>query len=83
MALRKSEEKSPNKPVEETGSTDTTELGSEHEVEQPTTAAEETPAQWKPQKHELYILLTLSIISLMVALDATVIVTSLSVGPDR
>lgn len=35
---------------------------------------------WSPTRHELLIMLTLSIISLMVALDACIIVTSLSVS---
>jgi hypothetical protein len=34
---------------------------------------------WKPSGHEWAIMLTLAIISLMVSLDATVIITSLSV----
>lgn len=39
---------------------------------------ETTPA-WKPSRQELMIMLTLSTISFMVSLDATVIITSLSV----
>lgn len=34
---------------------------------------------WKPSRQEVMIMLTLAIISLMVSLDATVIITSLSV----
>ena len=36
--------------------------------------------EWKPSRHELLIIITLAIVSLLVALDASVIVTSLSVG---
>ncbi|KAL1800697.1 hypothetical protein ACET3X_001039 [Alternaria dauci] len=39
----------------------------------------ETPDMWKPQKKELLIMISLSFISLMVALDATVLVTVLPV----
>ena len=35
--------------------------------------------EWKPNAHELMIMITLSVISFMVALDACIIVTSLSV----
>ena len=35
--------------------------------------------EWKPSSRELFIMITLAIISLMVALDANVIVTSLAV----
>ncbi|KAK7910702.1 major facilitator superfamily transporter [Apiospora marii] len=35
-------------------------------------------SEWNPTRHELLIMITLSIISLMVALDACIIVTSLS-----
>ena len=35
--------------------------------------------QWKPTGHELMVMLTLSVVSLMVSLDATIIITSLSV----
>ena len=35
---------------------------------------------WKPQKKELVIMISLSFISLMVALDATILVTVLPVG---
>ncbi|KDN71120.1 putative major facilitator superfamily transporter [Colletotrichum sublineola] len=35
--------------------------------------------EWKPSRHELIIIVTLSIMSFVIALDATVIVTSLSV----
>lgn len=38
---------------------------------------------WKPTGHELAIMLTLAIISLMVSLDATIIITSLSVRQQR
>ena len=36
--------------------------------------------EWKPQKQEYLVMLTLSIISLMVALDATILVTVLPVS---
>lgn len=39
-----------------------------------------TPEQWKPQKRELYIMISLSFISFMVSLDATVLVTVLPVS---
>jgi hypothetical protein len=38
---------------------------------------------WKPQKKELVIMISLSFISLMVALDATILVTVLPVSPKR
>ncbi|KAK1973939.1 major facilitator superfamily domain-containing protein [Colletotrichum cereale] len=34
--------------------------------------------QWKPSRHQMIIIVTLSIMSFVIALDATVIVTSLS-----
>lgn len=71
MAAENTDVKAAEPPVE-TVSTDTTELGSDH-------GAEPKQEEWKPQKQELLVMLTLSIISLMVALDATIIVTSLSV----
>jgi len=39
----------------------------------------ETIQEWKPQKKELLIMISLSFISLMVALDATILVTVLPV----
>ncbi|KAH6859278.1 MFS general substrate transporter [Alternaria alternata] len=39
----------------------------------------QTPDMWKPQKKELLIMVSLSFISLMVALDATILVTVLPV----
>lgn len=36
-------------------------------------------AEWKPSTHEMLIMITLSVISLMTALDACIIITSLSV----
>ena len=35
---------------------------------------------WKPSTHQLLIMITLSVVSFMVALDACIIVTSLSVS---
>lgn len=72
MAAENLDMKAPEQPIE-TVSTDTTELESDQ-------GAEPKQEEWKPQKQELLVMLTLSIISLMVALDATIIVTSLSVG---
>ena len=40
----------------------------------------ETLQEWKPQKKELLIMISLSFISLMVALDATILVTVVPVG---
>ena len=40
----------------------------------------QTPDMWKPQKKELLIMVSLSFISLMVALDATILVTVLPVS---
>lgn len=37
------------------------------------------PAEWKPTKNELLVMVSLSFISLMVALDATILVTVLPV----
>ena len=39
--------------------------------------SDEDMAHWKPTNHELLIMVSLSIISMMIALDATVIITSL------
>ncbi|KAH8652220.1 major facilitator superfamily domain-containing protein [Xylariales sp. PMI_506] len=39
---------------------------------------EEVEEEWKPTGHELLIIVTLSIVSLLVALDASIIVTALS-----
>ncbi|KAK8066871.1 MFS-type transporter [Apiospora hydei] len=58
-----------------TGSHSDVESGTHHSSEQPL-------SEWSPTRHELLIMITLSIISLMVALDACIIVTSLSaMGP--
>ena len=43
-------------------------------------AVNEVPAEWRPQKQEYLVMLTLAIISLMVALDATILVTVLPVS---
>ncbi|KAK8041480.1 major facilitator superfamily transporter [Apiospora phragmitis] len=51
--------------------------GSNRDVES-ATQPPEPMTEWSPTRHELLIMLTLSIISLMVALDACIIVTSLS-----
>jgi hypothetical protein len=40
----------------------------------------QAPDLWKPQKKELVIMISLSFISLMVALDATILVTVLPVS---
>jgi hypothetical protein len=40
----------------------------------------DAPGEWKPQKKELLIMISLSFISLMVALDATILVTVLPVS---
>lgn len=42
---------------------------------------ESVPEEWKPSGHELLVIITLAIVSLLVALDASVIVTSISVSP--
>jgi hypothetical protein len=38
------------------------------------------PKEWKPSLHQVAILLSLAIISFMISLDATIIITSLSVS---
>jgi hypothetical protein len=43
-------------------------------------SAKGSQVEWKPQKQEYLVMLTLSIISLMVALDATILVTVLPVS---
>jgi hypothetical protein len=43
-------------------------------------AVNEVPAEWRPQKQEYLVMLTLATISLMVALDATILVTVLPVS---
>ena len=40
---------------------------------------EQEPADWKPGKQEFAVILTLALISLMVALDATILVSALPV----
>ncbi|KAH8664348.1 major facilitator superfamily transporter [Xylariales sp. PMI_506] len=47
-------------------------------IEDVESATEVTTAEWKPSVHQLLIMITLSTISLMVSLDACIIVTSLS-----
>lgn len=44
------------------------------------TTVEPKQSEWKPTRHELMIMATLSGLSLMVSLDASIIVTSLNVG---
>lgn len=44
-----------------------------------TTHVGEPPAEWKPGRQEYLILLSLSIISLMVALDASIVAPALTV----
>jgi hypothetical protein len=57
------------------------ERGQNHETKQ----KNEGPVEdWKISTHQLYIILSLTVINLVVALDATVVVTALSVRqPDR
>jgi hypothetical protein len=43
-------------------------------------SAKSGQVEWKPQKQEYLVMVTLSIISLMVALDATILVTVLPVS---
>jgi hypothetical protein len=43
-------------------------------------SAKSSQVEWKPQKQEYLVMLTLSIISVMVALDATIPVTVLPVS---
>lgn len=43
-------------------------------------SAKSSQVEWKPQKQEYLVMLTLSIISVMVALDATIPVTILPVS---
>lgn len=50
--------------------------GHDPEKSSGTIAAEE----WKPQKQERFIMYSLSFLSLMVALDSTILVTALPVG---
>lgn len=42
-----------------------------------------SPTKWKPTARELALMLSLGIISLMISLDATIVVTSLSVSPSE
>lgn len=49
------------------------------DIEAMTEVKAEAPAEWKPNKNELLVMISLSFISLMVALDATVLVTVLPV----
>lgn len=43
-------------------------------------AQQENTQEWKISKHELYIILSLTVINMVVALDASVIVTALNVS---
>jgi hypothetical protein len=43
-------------------------------------AQKPAPQEWKPSFHQVVILISLAIISLMISLDATIIITSLSVS---
>ena len=47
------------------------------------TGLEREPAHWKPGKQEYAVMLTLALISLMVALDATILVSVLPVRDPR
>ncbi len=47
------------------------------EAHKPRDAADIT--EWKPSRHELLIIITLALVSMMISLDATIIVTSLGV----
>ncbi len=50
----------------------------------PEPESERQPADWKPGKQEFAVMLTLAFISLMVALDATILVSVLPVrGPGQ
>lgn len=64
------ESESPNMPKREQDNGD---------VEQSAGVLKDSATKWKPSRAEVLIMGTLALISLMVSLDATVIVTSLSV----
>lgn len=49
------------------------------DIETKTENESSAPSEWKPTKNELLAMISLSFISLMVALDATVLVTVLPV----
>lgn len=42
-------------------------------------AVQEQPVEWKAQKQEYLVMITLAVVSLMVALDATILVPILPV----
>ncbi|KAI0124040.1 major facilitator superfamily transporter [Xylariales sp. AK1849] len=51
---------------------------SDSDVEDAAAGPQNQQAEWKPTGHELLIIITLAIVSLLVALDASIIVTSLA-----
>ncbi|KAK8101844.1 major facilitator superfamily transporter [Apiospora kogelbergensis] len=71
LSILKRDEK--DRPVVRTNTASTNSGDVEAGAQQPDVLAE-----WSPTRHEWLIMLTLSVISLMVALDACIIVTSLS-----
>jgi hypothetical protein len=42
-------------------------------------ARQTAASDWKPSRHELLIIITLALVSLMISLDATIVVTSIGV----
>ncbi|KAK7954731.1 major facilitator superfamily transporter [Apiospora saccharicola] len=71
LSILRREKKEANVRVGTVGSNSDVESGSHP-------SSSEALSDWSPTRHELLIMVTLSIISLMVALDACIIVTSLS-----
>ncbi|KIX92881.1 uncharacterized protein Z520_11357 [Fonsecaea multimorphosa CBS 102226] len=70
-----------SEPKETPSPTDTTQsimIQQEQEAKERVGLIKETPPKWKPSRTEALVMVTLAIISLMVSLDATVIVTALS-----
>lgn len=55
-------------------------LGSSMDFDLEAKAEIAAPSEWKPSRNELLVMISLSFISLMVALDATVLVTVLPVS---
>jgi hypothetical protein len=70
----------PSKTQTVTVSEKSTSLNGDNQKDIEAGETEDTLPQWKPQKSEWLIMITLSLMSLMVALDATILVSVLPVS---
>lgn len=67
------------RPKSETGIDDTIE-SAWSSTDQITHGKQSSDTEWKPGKQEYAVMVTIAVVSLMVALDATILVPVLSVG---